>query len=104
MRRGRIQGPQLGKNRVSNSEKRIRRVGREKQESEMLVGPAEGGPPCWMLVGDVGWVLVVGWLVAVVFFSMKRSKKRRVHTSRFRSSLSLSLSLPHSSEQTDASF
>ena len=46
----------------------------------MLGGPAEGGPPCWMLVGDVGWVLVggwllVGWLAAVVFFSMKKSEK-----------------------------
>ena len=40
----------------------------------MLGGLAEGGPPCWMLVGDVGWVLV-GWLAAVVVFSMEKSEK-----------------------------
>ena len=28
----------------------------------MLGDAAEGGPPCWMLVGDVGWVLVGSWL------------------------------------------
>ena len=50
----------------------------------MLGGPVEGGPPCWLLVGDVGFGVgwwLVGWLVAVGFFSVEKSKK--VHTNRF---------------------
>ena len=53
-------GSPTGKNRLSNREKKNKKW--EKEESEMLGDPAEGGPPCWMLVGDVGWVLVGSWL------------------------------------------
>ena len=60
VRRGGIQGLQLGKNIQSNREKKNKKW--EKEESEMLGDPAEGGPPCWMLVGDVGCVLVGSWL------------------------------------------
>ena len=60
MRRGGIQGLQLGRTDSQTGEKKNKEW--EKEESEMLGDPAEGGPPCWMLVGDVGWVFVGSWL------------------------------------------
>ena len=35
---------------------------------------------CWLM--SVGWL--VGWLVAVVFFSMEKSEKQKLHTGRLR--------------------
>ena len=76
------------KNRLSNKEKRPRRVGEGRERN---VGRSSGGRSTMLAVG---WrCRLGGWLVVVGFFSMEKSKKKTAHKSNYSASFSLSLLL-----------